>query len=88
LRKEQTLLVKRTALAKLALHHIETWLGLALFGAVLVAALVQRLVPSRPSYAEVFAPVWIALPAAVLAGLAVMATVRDDHSPSPPPSNT
>ena len=78
------MLVTRKYLTERAAGHIEAWVGLGLCGAVLAAALVQRLVPSRPSYAEVFAPGWIALPAAVLAGLAVMATLHDDHSPSPP----
>jgi hypothetical protein len=62
--------------------HIETWIALALSGAVLVAALVQRLVPGRPAYAELFAPDWIALPAAVLAGLAAAATLRGGDPPS------
>src|SRR5512144_3406893 len=61
---------RRTGSTEHSLDHIETWVALALCGAVLVAALVQRLVSSRPTYAEVFAPDWIALPAAVLAGLA------------------
>jgi hypothetical protein len=66
------------------MDHIETWVALALCGAVLVAALAQRLVPNRPAYAEVSAPDWIALPAAVLAGLAALATMRDNQSPSLP----
>jgi hypothetical protein len=67
-----------------SLNHIETRVALALCGAVLVAALVQRLVPGRPAYAEVFAPDWIALAAAVLAGLAATATLRGDHTPTLP----
>jgi hypothetical protein len=76
--------VTRKSLTERVPDRIETWVALALCGAVLVAAVVQRLVPSRPAYAEVFAPDWIALPAAVLAGLAAMATMRGDHPPSPP----
>jgi hypothetical protein len=76
--------VTRKSLTERVPDRIETRVALALCGAVLVAALVQRLVPSRPAYAEVFAPDWIALPAAVLAGLAATATMRGDHSPSPP----
>lgn len=74
----------RKSLTERVPDRIETWVALALCGAVLVAALVQRLVPSRPAYAEVFAPDWIALPAAVLGGLAATATMRGDHPPSPP----
>jgi hypothetical protein len=75
---------RRKIITERPLDHIETWVALALCGAVLVAALMQGLVPSRPTYAEVFAPDWIALPAAVLAGLAATATLRGDHPPSPP----
>jgi hypothetical protein len=75
---------RRKRITERTLDHIETWLALTLCGAILVAALVQRLVPSRPAYAEVFAPDWIALPAAVLAGLAATATMRGDHPPSSP----
>lgn len=63
-------------------RHLETWAALALSGAVLLAALVQRLAPGRPAYAEVFAPDWIALPAALLAGLAATATLRGDQASS------
>ena len=75
---------RRKGMTERSLDHIEAWVALALCGAVLVAALVQRLVPSRPAYAQVFAPDWIALPAAVLAGLAATATLRADHPPSLP----
>jgi hypothetical protein len=75
---------RRKGITERSLKHIETWVALALCGAVLIAALVQQLIPSRPPYAEVFAPDWIALPAAVLAGLAATATLRGDRSRSPP----
>jgi hypothetical protein len=75
---------RRKGSTERTLNYIEIRVALALCGAVLVAALVQRLIPGRPAYAEVFAPAWIALPAAVLAGLAATATMRGDHPPSPP----
>jgi hypothetical protein len=75
---------RRKGITERDLDHIEAWVALALCAAVLVAALVQRLVPGRLAYAEVFAPDWIALPAAVLAGLAATATLRGNRPPSPP----
>ncbi len=53
-------------------NKAEQWIALALCAAVLVAGVVQKLIPDRPAYAESFAPVWISLAAAGLAAAGMM----------------
>lgn len=75
---------RRKGITERALDHTETWVALVLCGAVLVAALVQPLIPGRPTYAAVFAPDWTGIAAAILGGLAATASLRGNRPPSLP----
>lgn len=48
------------------------WIAIALCAAVLVAGLIQQLIPDQPDYAKSFSPDWISLIAAVLAAAGIM----------------
>jgi hypothetical protein len=50
----------------------EQWIALVLCAAVLAAGALEQLIRNRPDYAKTFAPFWIPLAAAMLAGAGIM----------------